>query len=205
MAEREGVVPVGIPSTHDPLASELHHEFSPKTITESIPPPLRAFALHANTPSNDNTVYDPFTGEVRGTLVPLPDDEESDEDSELGAHGEHDTIPNLWAHLAKMRELQAEISRLHMQMEGVASATTHGHGRPRRNTKASGKAGESYATGPGEDDAGSMGSGGPDAQRFRGRIKGKEEEIATIMAKVNGLYHACFGNCESMTDFSPSS
>ena len=122
------------------------------------------------------SLFDPFTGVAVGLLSPIPCGKNANSSSE-----------DLWAHLTRIRSLQADVARLHLTMEGIGlgdSATPH-----MRSTapRAVGERLEDDENIDGED------GGGFEAEKRRAREferseKGfdrRKEEIEQIMAKVS--------------------
>lgn len=65
-------------------------------------------------------IYDPFTGALAGVMTsPVHDHEGSQAMSDADFDQTRD---ELWAHLARIRELQSEIAGMHLQMEGIGSS-----------------------------------------------------------------------------------
>ncbi|KAK7058411.1 hypothetical protein VNI00_002045 [Paramarasmius palmivorus] len=65
-----------------------------------------------------DTLIDPFNGAVLGKLV-LPDPNFTVEPMPSGEEFERNE--ELWSHLSRVLDLQSEIARLHMDMEGIGS------------------------------------------------------------------------------------
>ena len=126
-------------------------------------------AVSSSSPPPES-LYDPFTGGLIGVLTRT---------SSVKPSGEE-----LWAHLARIRALQAEVAGLHVTMEGI------GLGEPAvqrlRNTTPR-AVGERLT-----DDENSDGDGGSEVEERRAleferaerRFDGRREEIDQIMTKV---------------------
>jgi hypothetical protein len=74
---------------------------------------------------NSDTLIDPFTGHVIGTLGSAGADDESYFSAANGGSADisssfDDARDELWANLAKIRALQAAVAEAHVQMEGAA-------------------------------------------------------------------------------------
>ncbi|KAI0001700.1 hypothetical protein BJV77DRAFT_9482 [Russula vinacea] len=83
---------------------------APGSIATSTSPPLES-------------LLDPFTGVAVGLLSPIPCGNNANGSSE-----------ELWAHLTRIRSLQADVARLHLTMEGIGLGTRSRHtcgARPR--------------------------------------------------------------------------
>jgi hypothetical protein len=122
--------------------------------------------------------YDPFTGVAVGLLSPI-------------SSAKNNSSEELWAHLTRIRSLQADVARLHLTMEGIGlggdSVTPH------MRSTAPPAVGERL-----EDDENSDGGdgGGVEAEKRRAReferseqgFDRRKEEIEQIMAKVSTLF-----------------
>jgi hypothetical protein len=118
-------------------------------------------------------LYDPFTGATIGALSPTSSANQSSE--------------ALWAHLGRIRSLQADVARLHVTMEGIGL----GESVVPRHLRSTGPrpVGERLEE---DDEENSDGDGASEAERRRAReferyerrFDGRKEEIGQIMAKV---------------------
>ena len=116
------------------------------------------------------SLYDPFTGGLIGVLTRTSSAKRSGEE--------------LWAHLARIRALQAEVAGLHVTMEGIGLGEP---AVPRLRSTTPRAVGERLA-----DDEDSNGDGGSeeeerralDFERAERRFDGRKEEIEQIMTKV---------------------
>ena len=170
LAELQGHYPDHDPSTRidpTPSASVLGmqsldtlpaatSEAPGSVVSSSSPPP--------------ESLYDPFTGGLIGVLTRTSSAKPSGEE--------------LWAHLARIRALEAEVAGLHVTMEGI------GLGEPvvpRLRSTTPRAVGERLA-----DDEDSDGDGGSEVEERRAleferaerRFDGRREEIEQIMTKV---------------------
>jgi hypothetical protein len=135
---------------------------APGSIATSTSPPLES-------------LLDPFTGVAVGLLSPIPCGNNANGSSE-----------ELWAHLTRIRSLQADVARLHLTMEGIGLGDSV---TPHMRSTAPRAVGERL-----EDDENSDAGdgGGFEAEKRRAREferseKGfdrRKEEIEQIMAKV---------------------
>ncbi|KAJ7706016.1 SGNH hydrolase-type esterase domain-containing protein [Mycena rosella] len=145
---------------------------------------------------DNKTIYDPFDGSVIGTLV-APDPNVIPEE-----HGKlTDTARNeeLWSHLSRVLELQNQISRMHLDLEGI--------GMDARDPKGKGKGTRSRATSVTrvviDDVEGEEGIGGKrdeEAEQNKareeqfsnlsGQFRGKREAINGIMSELDSLAKA---------------
>jgi hypothetical protein len=127
------------------------------------------------------SLFDPFTGLPLGTLSPISSS------GKTSGTGE-----DLWAHLTRIRSLQADVSRLHLTMEGIGlgDAVT-----PRLRSAAPRTVGERLE----DDDEIGDGDGGSEAEKRRAReferselgFDRRKEEIGQIMAKVRASLTYC--------------
>ena len=92
--------------------------------SDGSPPPsqaqtgLRSASASPHSAQND-PIYDPFTGALAGVMMsPVHDHEGSQAMSDADFDQTRD---ELWAHLARIRELQSEIAGMHLKMEGIGS------------------------------------------------------------------------------------
>ncbi|KAH9947153.1 hypothetical protein B0H21DRAFT_740507, partial [Amylocystis lapponica] len=103
----------GRPSTLSPLKTDVgSHAQGPRIFS----PSFAGLQSAASSPDHSpEPVYDPFTGGLAGVIVP-PRPERDREPSNAPLDQVKD---ELWAHLARIRELQSEIAGMHVQMEGI--------------------------------------------------------------------------------------
>jgi len=121
--------------------------------------------------SHPDALYEPFTGATIGFLSPTAKKVNED----------------LWAHLSRIRSLQADVARLHLTMEGIGLDAESAVPPLLRSTgpRAVGERLE-------DDEENSEGDGGSEAERRRARelersermFDGRKEEIGQVMAKV---------------------
>ncbi|KAI9460511.1 hypothetical protein BJY52DRAFT_257721 [Lactarius psammicola] len=122
------------------------------------------------------SLYDPFTGGLIGVLTRTSSAKRSGEE--------------LWAHLARIRALEAEVAGLHVTMEGVGLGEP---AVPRLRSTTPRAVGERLA-----DDEDSDGDGGSEVEERRAleferaerRFDGRREEIEQIMTKLDELSQA---------------
>ncbi|KAF8260745.1 hypothetical protein EI94DRAFT_878223 [Lactarius quietus] len=117
--------------------------------------------------------YDPFTGGLVGVLARTSSAKQSGEE--------------LWAHLARIRALQAEVAGLHVTMEGIGLGEP---AVPRLRSTTPRAVGERLTDGEDSD-----GNGGSEVEERRAleferaerRFDGRREEIEQIMTKLDEL------------------
>jgi hypothetical protein len=128
-----------------------------------------ASAVSSSSPPPES-IYDPFTGGLIGVLTRTSSAKQGGEE--------------LWAHLARIRALQAEVAGLHVTMEGIGLGEP---AVPRLRSTAPRAVGERLM-----DDQDSDGDGGSEVEERRAleferaerRFDGRREEIEQIMTKV---------------------
>jgi hypothetical protein len=124
------------------------------------------------------SLYDPFTGAAIGILFPTPSAKINSSSSS--------SSEDLWAHLTRIRSLQADVARLHLTMEGigVGDAVT-----PHLRSAGPRAVGERLED---DEDSDGDGGGGSEAEKRRAReferseqrFDRRKEEIGQIMGKV---------------------
>ena len=111
---------------------------------------------------------DPFTGALLGTLVPQP--EEGERDVDINAKE-----AELWAHHAKIMELQSELAQMHLEMETLGAKSDEAR---RKSSK-----GPSNRWGQSEGDGGEEDVGVDDEAKAK---KAKEQEFESLPGKFTG-------------------
>src|SRR6266403_1278590 len=120
------------------------------------------------------SLQDPFTGVTVGTL------------SSISSAKNNNNSEDLWAHLSRIRSLQAEVARMHLTMEGIGLGEPD---TPHLRSTTPGPVGERL-----EDDENIDGDGsGVEAEKRRAReferseqrFDRRKEEIGQIMSKVS--------------------
>jgi len=127
--------------------------------------------------SHPDALYEPFTGATIGFLSPSAKRVSED----------------LWAHLSRIRSLQADVARLHLTMEGIGLGTESAV-PPLLRSPGPRAVGERLE----DDDENSETDGGSEAERRRARelerserrFDGQKEEIGQVMAKLDELSQA---------------
>ncbi|KAJ7492465.1 SGNH hydrolase-type esterase domain-containing protein [Mycena latifolia] len=135
---------------------------------------------------DNNAIYDPFDGSFLGSLV-APDHNVQPEE-----HGKLNDIAKneeLWSHLSRVLELQNQISRMHLDLEGI--------GINAADSKGKGKGTRSRATSVTRviiDDVveGEEGIGGKRDEEAE-RNKAREEEFLNLSAQFRGKREAING------------
>lgn len=187
---RKSTFTAALNTPHDAILAELqgHHSGHDPSARADSTPSTSALGMQSidtlPAPASDvpgsiattsspppESLYDPFTGVMMGVLSPT-------------SSAAKQSSEDLWAHMSRIRSLQAEVARLHVTMEGIGlgeSAVTHpGSPTPRA-------VGERL-----EDDENSEADGGYEAEKQRAReferserrFDGRKEEIGQIMSKV---------------------
>jgi hypothetical protein len=136
-------------------------------------------SIATSTSPPPESLFDPFTGVAIGFLSPTS----SAKNSGSGSGSSED----LWAHLSRIRSLQADVARLHLTMEGIGAGDSV---TPHLRSAAPRAVGERL-----EDDENSDGDGGGGSEaekrlarefeRSEQRFDRRKEEIGQIMAKAS--------------------
>ena len=137
-------------------------------------------AVSSSSPPPES-LYDPFTGSLIGALARTSSAKQGGEE--------------LWAHLARIRALQAEVAGLHVTMEGIGLGEP---AVPRLRSTTPRAVGERLT-----DDQDSDGDGGSEVEERRAleferaerRFDGRREEIEQIMTKVRPSAYICVCVC----------
>ncbi|GJJ09805.1 hypothetical protein Clacol_004029 [Clathrus columnatus] len=108
------------PNPHDSAISEIRNGLRQ---VESLARPQRSTnAVTEQSPSGDTPtepLYDPATGEQRGTFDKTHPASPADSAGPFDNVTAELTNDEVWSHLARIRELQSEIAKMHTHMEGV--------------------------------------------------------------------------------------
>jgi len=191
-----------------PLATELGSTSLSLPLTDhksrslnepaNFPASATPTASFASNPSLATRLYDPFDGSPLGVIVPVESLEREGEDMPANATGNsHD---ELWSHLSRVLDLQHQIARMHVDMEGVGlgkqpdckgkgslgtSSRATGFPRPRTASASSVPGGDI------EDDVGAVDE---EAEKLRARerefkklatqFQGRKQAIDAMMEKV---------------------
>lgn len=131
------------------------------------------------------SLFDPFTGLPLGTLSP----------TSLSGKNSSGTGEDLWAHLTRIRSLQADVSRLHLTMEGIGLGDSV---TPRLRSTAPRAVGERLEDDDEIGDGGAAAAGSEAEKRLAREFERSEqgfdrrkEEIGQIMAKVRASLACC--------------
>lgn len=191
-----------------PLATELGSTSLSLPLTDhksrslnepaNFPASATPTASFASNPSLATRLYDPFDGSPLGVIVPVESLEREGEDMPANATGNsHD---ELWSHLSRVLDLQHQIARMHVDMEGVGlgkqpdckgkgslGTSSRATGFPRPRTASAG----SVPGGDIEDDVGAVDE---EAEKLRARerefkklatqFQGRKQAIDAMMEKV---------------------
>lgn len=152
---------------------------------------------HDSSKRPPDNYYDPFTGELTAKLTPLADGDNKDRErvrEDFGGPGSFEsqhTSSAIWSQLAKIRDLQSNISNMHIQMEGVGVSGHHSRPFHRRNLSAV-DLGLEFSMMEELDtnvDSGGLNALGTDPEvdfdRLAGKLKGREDQIEKIMDTVS--------------------
>lgn len=86
-------------------------------------------------PQTADLLLDPFDGSSHGVLLPhdihiLPQGEEEEPPQRLVTDVSGSTGEAMWTHLSRVLELQSQIARMHIEMEGIGTGDGHMKGKP---------------------------------------------------------------------------
>ena len=200
---QKSVFTTALNTPHDAVLAELHghptgHDLPARTDAtpstsalgmqsiDTLPPAAASEApnsIATSTSAPPEPLQDPFTGMTVGILSPISP-AKTDSSSE-----------ELWAHLSRIRSLQADVARLHLTMEGIGLGdpdTSHLRSTSPRSV------GERL-----EDDENIDGDGsGVEAEKRREReferseqrFDRRKEEIGQIMSKVSASAEQILGS-----------
>jgi hypothetical protein len=182
---------------HDAVLAELHghptgHDLSVRTDAtpstsaigmqsiDTLPPAASDTpgSIATSTAPPPESFHDPFTGMTVGILSPISPTKNNGSSEEL------------WAHLSRIRSLQADVARLHLTMEGIGLGDTD---TPHLRSTAPRPVGERLEDDENIDGDGGGGGGGVEAEKRRAReferseqrFDRRKEEIGQIMSKVS--------------------
>ena len=184
---------------HDAVLAELHghptgHDLSARTDAtpstsalgmqsiDTLPPAASEApgSIATSTSPPPEPFHDPFTGMTLGQLSPISSAKNNNDNNSSSSSEE------LWAHLSRIRSLQADVARLHLTMEGIGLGDPD---TPHLRSTSPRPVGERL-----EDDENIDGDGGAEAEKRRAReferseqrFDRRKEEIGQIMSKVSG-------------------
>lgn len=192
----KGVFTTALNTPHDAVLAELHghptgHDLPARTDAtpstsaigmqsiDTLPPAASDTpgSIATSTSPPPELFHDPFTGVTVGLLSPISSSKNNSSSEEL------------WAHLSRIRSLQADVARLHLTMEGIGLGdpdTSHLRSTTPRPV------GERLEDDENIDGDGG-GGGGVEAEKRRAReferseqrFDRRKEEIGQIMSKVS--------------------
>ena len=192
---QKNVFTTALNTPHDAVLAELHGHptgHDPSAPTDATPstsaigmqsidtlPPAASEApgsIATSTTPPPEPLHDPFTGMALGLLSPISPAKNNNSSEEL------------WAHLSRIRSLQADVARLHLTMEGIGLGDPD---TPHLRSTSPRPVGERL-----EDDEnidGDGGGGGVEAEKRRAReferseqrFDRRKDEIGQIMSKVS--------------------
>jgi hypothetical protein len=196
---QKDVFTAALNTPHDAVLAELHghptgHELSARTDAtpstsaigmqsiDTLPPAASDTpgSIATSTPPPPEPFHDPFTGMTVGILSPISPAKSNSSSEEL------------WAHLSRIRSLQADVARLHLTMEGIGLGDPD---TPHLRSTAPRPVGERLEDDENIDGDGS--GGGVDEkrrarefERSEQRFDRRKEEIGQIMSKVSATIPA---------------
>jgi len=156
-------------------------------------------ASFTSNPSLATRLYDPFDGSPLGIIVPVESAEREGESMPANNESSHD---EMWSHLSRVLDLQHQIARMHVDLEGVALGKQpdgKGKGSLGNSSRATGfprprTASASSVTGGDIEDEETVGAVDEEAEKLRARerefkklatqFQGRKEAIDAMMVKV---------------------
>ncbi|KZT75108.1 hypothetical protein DAEQUDRAFT_734572 [Daedalea quercina L-15889] len=170
----------------DGTASSFYRSERTATPSGGAQTGLRSGSASPN-PAHD-PVYDPFTGALAGVMMSPPHEHEHEhEGSQAMSDADFDhTRDELWAGLARIRELQSEIAAMHLQMESIGSSDARS---ARRAAGATRRATEEWDD-PGEAEEQRKAAGDAEFATLAETFRGRRAAIDGIMNKLDDLSQA---------------
>lgn len=211
------------PAPDDSQRGDAHHmsinpiesNTYPKTGSRSLNEPVNArdgavsatpTASFASNPFPATRLYDPFDGSPLGIIVP----------AELGGRDGEDMYTNtashsnedMWSHLSRVLDLQNQITRMHVEMEGVglgkqidgkgkgplgSSSRPTGFSRPRTTSTSSvpgGDVGDEEGVGAVDEEAEKSKAREREFKNLATQFEGRKEAINAMMGKLDDLSQA---------------
>jgi hypothetical protein len=181
LADLQGHHPDHDPSTHiDPTPSTSVLGMPSLDTLPAATSEAPGSVVSSSSP-HPESLHDPFTGGLIGVLTRTSSAKQTGEE--------------LWAHLARIRALQAEVAGLHVTMEGIGLGEP---AVPRLRSTTPRAVGERLT-----DNEDSDGDGGSEVEERRAleferaerRFDGRREEIEQIMTKVRFSLSIPYGMC----------
>jgi hypothetical protein len=164
--------PINFSSPHDAVLARMHGPApgAPETstirdgVTIGGPSldrltPLGSYSTTENVPKE--LLYDPFNGTPLGVLIPLAEDGRSQH--QQASTSRRVIKEEQWVHLSRVLDLQNEVARMHLDMEGIGSNDGKGKGGGRGR----------WAKGKSVTDAGARGT----REREGSTTSGAKEEL----------------------------
>ncbi|GLB35884.1 hypothetical protein LshimejAT787_0301720 [Lyophyllum shimeji] len=149
--------PTGFTSPHDAVLARLHSQLLPEGVDDdgvtrdNTPTPQNHDRRNGSTPTPSTphdpntakeTLYDPYDGTPIGTFVPHHLDPKGTGRAGVSSsrRSESGNKEEQWAHLSRVLDLQNEVAKMHLEMEGVGPSDGKGKGRGRGKGKGLGDA-----------------------------------------------------------------
>jgi len=128
-------------SPHDDVLARMHGEPSlvgnedvslrdRDTQTADHSSPAGSYSTTNNLPGNHKkeVLYDPFDGTPLGLLVPTTSQDHLQNRPDSKKRGTESENKEQWVHLSRVLDLQSEIAKMHLDMEGIGSSDGKGKG-----------------------------------------------------------------------------
>jgi hypothetical protein len=144
-----------------------------------------------NSSASNARLYDPFDGSTLGTIIPA---ESHTHDDGMSVHVEG-SDEELWAHLSRVLDLQKQIARMHVDMEGVGQGKqTDGKGKgpafTRLRTSSTDfvpepEIGDEEGVGVVDEESEKLKAREREFKKLATQFEGRKEAINVMMTKVN--------------------
>ena len=180
-------VVAAVPNHHDAAVSEVHAKLLQAEQLSSTAHPLRPTdpLTDATSPQNPSPepFFDPATGEQRGFFEPV---------ATISSGDSEQLCDEVWAHLARIRQIQSEIAMMHRQMEGI------GDGGGTIDVEVDNDVDVDTVPTQEEEDAAKRAR---EFDRLPSRFNGRSDNISAMMAKVRvksfhfAVFIWCFKCC----------
>jgi hypothetical protein len=163
--------------------------------------PTASFASNA---LPETKLYDPFDGSPLGIITPVEARGRDGED--MPANMEGSSNEELWSHLSRVLDLQNQIARMHVEMEGVGLgklpdgkgkgtignvSRTRGFNRPRTTSTGSvpgGDIGDEEGVGAVDEEAEKLKAREREFKKLATQFEGRKEAINEMMGKVIPIF-----------------
>ncbi|GJE99634.1 hypothetical protein PsYK624_159050 [Phanerochaete sordida] len=196
----ERAVTAALATPHDAVLAELQgrtprvgsSQLSGPAVTTPAPPAAgppqpQPQTSPLSSEASPEPVYDPFSGGLAYVLPPRsPEDAAA---AAAGGGGFEQSKDELWARLARIRELQSEIAVMHLQMEGVGAGDGRVHRKAHARTPTENILGDEWPD-PEEEEADKKRERDSEFANLAQAFAGRHASIDNIMGKLDDLSKA---------------